>query len=236
MFLKPSWLSSLLFIVSATALVYPPVGLRPRYLATGTGISLPSTSPPPYPTSGANGTSVPTGSTHPTSSAQTNSPASTSTATPTPTPSSSPEFFYLVAADTGTDLDGDYVSIGADDPGLLVLYLAAAPNGVASFSTFSINADGTLQNEFSGGIASIFSGAQYGTLIFEPESVTDAGGYTKSLCEIVAGALTCQTGTDTVFSICPSEVVDGHVEGGNVDVGPTTQPGCDPLTLLVVPV
>lgn len=236
MHVQSCWLSFLLFTISATAhAYYPPAGLKPRYLATGTGISLSSTLPPPYPTGTANGTSIPTGSTYPTSSPQTNSSTSSPTATPTPTPSPS-EFFYLVAADTGTGHDGYYVSIGADDPGLLVLYLAAEPNQVASFSTFNINADGTLQNEFAGGIASIFPGSTYGTLMFSPESVVDANGNTKSFCEIVGGALTCQTGADTVFSICPYEIIDGYVYGGNVDVGPMTQPGCNPLTLLVVPV
>ncbi|CAF9943726.1 MAG: hypothetical protein ALECFALPRED_001113 [Alectoria fallacina] len=233
MLVQTCWFSSLLFIVSATAHAYPPAGLKPRYLVTGTGISLPSTISPPYPSGTASGTSVTTGSTYPTSPAQTNS--STTTSTPTPTPTSS-EFFYLVAADTGTDSDGDYVSIGADDPGLLVLYLGSVPNQVASFSTFSINADGTLQNEFAGGIASIFPGGKYQTLMFTNEANAEANGDIISFCQIVGGALTCQTGADTVFSICPSQVIDGTVVGGNVNVGPTTQPGCNPLTLLVVPV
>ena len=221
MFIQSFWLSSLLFIVTATAHVYPPAGLKPRYLATGTGISLPSASAPPYPTGSATGTSPSTAST------------AASTATPTPTASGP---FYLVAADTGTDHDGYFVYIGADDPGLLVLYLASGPDEVTSFSTFNINADGTLQNEFSGGIASTFPGSTYDALIFNPEGFTDSQGYIKSFCEIVDGALTCQTGAATVFSICPYQDIEGHVEGGNVEVGPTTEPGCNPLTLLVVPV
>ncbi|CAD6593718.1 MAG: hypothetical protein ASARMPREDX12_007486 [Alectoria sarmentosa] len=233
MLLQSCWLSSLLFIVSATAHAYPPAGLKPRYLVTGTGISLPSTISAPYPTGTVSGASVPTGSSYPTSPAQTSSSTTTSTATPTP---SSSEFFYLVAADTGTASDGDYVSIGADDPGLLVLYLASGPDQVASFSTFNINADGTLQNQFSGGIASIFPEDEYQTLMFTNEANAEANGDTISHCEIVGGALTCQTGADTVFSICPFQVIDGTVIGGNVNVGPTTQPGCNPLTLLVVPV
>ncbi|KAF6231590.1 hypothetical protein HO173_010122 [Letharia columbiana] len=224
MLLQSRWLSSFLFIASAAAYAYPPAGLKPRYLATGTGISLPSTSPPPYPTGSANGTSV---STSPTS-------AST-TATPTPTSS---ELFFLVAADTGTDLDGDYASIGSDTSGngLLVLFLAAEPDQVASFSTFNINADGTLENEFVGGIASIFAGSKYDSLHFENEVFVDEAGDTKSICEVVGGALTCQTGAATVFFVCPVQDIDGSFIGGTVEVGPTTQPGCTTLTLLAVPV
>lgn len=209
----------MLFAASAIPHVYHPAGLKPRYLATGTGIA-----------SSANATSPSTGSAFPTSS-----PTSTSTAAPTPTSS---EFFYLVAADTGTDLDGDYVSIGSDTSGngLLVLYLASTPNQVARFSTFNLNADGTLQNEFSGGIANIFAGGTYQTLIFSGETFAEESGNTVSLCDIVGGALTCHTGADTVFFVCPSQVISGTLTGGTVDVGPMTRPGCTPLSLLAVPV
>lgn len=212
--LQSCWLSGLLLIASASAHAYPPAGLKPRYLATGTGISLPTAS--------TNGTSVPTGSTYP-----------TSTSTPTPTS------FYLVAADTGNSrLDGEYVYLQSDTSGngLLVLYLASAVSGVASFSTFALNADGTLTNDFTGdAIATIFAGSTYGTLMFEPAAIADANGDPKSFCKIVAGALTCQTGTDVVFSVCPYQVISGTLVGGTIDVGPTTEPGCSPLTLLVVP-
>lgn len=221
MLLPSCWLAILLFIVSATAHIFPPAGLKPRYLATGTGISLSSTTTPPYPISSANGTSAPTGSIYP-----------TSTATPTQPPSD----FYLVAADTGTDRDGYYAYIGANDPGELVLYLAAKPEPVASFSTFHLNADGTLLNEFSYGIASVYPGYKYGSLEFHPEAFAESQGYIISYCKIVGGALSCQTGSDTVFSICPYQDEEGHLEDGNVFVGQTTEPGCFPLTLLVVPV
>lgn len=48
MLFQSCFLSSFFFIASATAQVYPSTGLKPRYLATGTGIPLPSTIPPPH--------------------------------------------------------------------------------------------------------------------------------------------------------------------------------------------
>ena len=226
MLLQYAWLSSLPIIASANAQAYPPVGLKPRYLATGTGVSLPSTSPPPYPTdtSTANGIATLTGS------------IVTSTATTTPIPPS--DFFYLVVADTGTSYDGDYLSIGSDTSGasILVLYPGSEPSEVTSFSTFNINADGTLQNEFVGGIANIFTGSESGTLFFENEASVDESGNTKSICDDIGGTLNCQTGAATVFYICPPEVITGTLVGGTVDVGLTVEPGCTPVTLLVVPV
>lgn len=82
----------------------------------------------------------------------------------------------------------------------------------------------------------MYPGTGYRSLWFNPEAFTESQGYTISECEIVGGGLSCTTGADTVFSICPYENVEGHVENGNVDVGQATEPGCFPLTLLVVPV
>lgn len=220
MLAKYFWLTSLPSIASAIVHALPPAGLRPRYLATGTGISLASTSAPFVST----GTAISTGS------------ISTSTVTPTPIPST--EFFYLVVADTGTQYDGDYLSIGSDTVGngLLVLYPGEGPDQVTSFSTFNINADGTLQNEFVGGIANIFPGGTTGTLFFRGETYVDESGNTKTICEVLGRTLTCQTGADTVFFICPPEVISGTLVGGTVDVGQTVTQGCTAITLLVVPV
>lgn len=209
-------------MVSATAHVYPPAGLKPRYLATGTGVSLPSTSSPPYPTGTANGTTIPTYS-------------STSPSTAIPTPTSS-EFFYLVISDIGTSLDGDYLTIGSDfgGSGLYVLYPGDEPDSDAKFSTFSINTDGTFQNEFVQGIAYIFSEGTDDPLVFAGEVSVDENGGIKSICAINGGVLTCQTGTDVVFFVCPFNFT--LEAGGTVDVGPITRPGCTPITLLAVPI
>lgn len=105
---------------------------------------------------------------------------------------------------------------------------------MASFSTFSLNADGTLGNEFSGGIAAIFSGGTSGELMFTTESAAVAGGDAISICQIGGGELTCATGADTVFYICPSQVIDGTLIGGDVVVGVTTQAGCTTISLEAV--
>ena len=107
---------------------------------------------------------------------------------------------------------------------------------MASFSTFSLNADGTLENEFAGGIAAIFSGGTSGSLMFTSESAAEASGDTISICEIVGGYLTCATGADTVFYICPTQVISGTLVGGDVIVGVTTKSGCTTISLEAVPV
>lgn len=61
-------------------------------------------------------------------------------------------------------------------------------------------------------------------------------GDTKTICKVVGGTLACQTGADTVFFICPPEIVSGTLGGGTVDVGQTVTQGCTTITLLVVPV
>lgn len=226
MLLQPSWLSTLLFIALSAALVRLPGGLKPRYLATGTGISQPSATAPPYPTGTANGTALSTGPT-------------TATSTATPTPISPSELFNLVVAAAGTPYDGQYLSVGSSTSrnGLLVLYPDDAPNQVARYSTFNVNADGTLQNEFIGGIANIFPGGDtYNTPFFRSEAYVEQAGNIKSICGVVGGTLECRTGADTVFFICPPQVISGTLTGGTVDVGPMTEPGCTPITLLVVPV
>ena len=219
MLVQYCWLSSLPFIASAIAHAYPPAGLRPRYLATGTGISLPSTSAAPYPT----GTAIPTGSITP-------------TAAPTSIPSS--ELLYLVIADTGTEYDGEYLGVNSQysGTGLLVLYPRKNVNRDPPFSVFNINADGTLQNEFSGGIANIFPGSTDGTLHFEDVAYVEEVGNIKTICDVVGGTLNCQTGADTVFFICPFRREAATQLDGTLNVGRTVQPGCTPITVLVVPV
>ncbi len=224
MLVQYRWLSSLLFIASATAHVYPPAGLKPRYLATGTGISLPSTGTAPYPTGTANGTAIATGS--------------VTTSTATPTPISPTELFSLVISAPGYVYDGDPLTIESDTSGasLLVLYPTTGTGGPSSFTTFNINADGTLQNQFSGGIAAIFAADAGGTIFFDPETLVDETDDIKVICEDVAGTLTCHTGPFTVFYECPFQVITGTLVGGTIDVGQTVPAGCTEITLRIVPV
>ena len=56
----------------------------------------------------------------------------------------------------------------------------------------------------------------------------------KSICKIVGGTVTCQTGPATIFYICPFQPED--MIHGDVLVGPSAEPGCTAITLLEVPV
>lgn len=155
--LVPScWLTSLLFIASATAhatsltSIYPHADLKRRYLSTGTTVSLPSAATPPYPTGSANGTSVPTGSIYPSGVSST---AGTSTAVPAPTPSA----FYLVIADTGTPLRRPIPLLGLGSRRHLS-DKALSPFQQRSGSVFSLSANGTLWLDGTGPVASYFTG------------------------------------------------------------------------------
>ena len=238
MIFQSCWFSSLLFIASVTGHAYPPAGLKPRYLANGTGISLPLTTPSPYPTGSANGTAIPTGSIYPTRPilpSGVSSNTSTSTAIPNPTPSP----FYLVVADTGTPFDGDYLFIGMDNErsGLeLLLFGPQEPTSEPSptaASVFSLSADGILRQDSTGLIASYFD--NYGLFVFEYPDALESEGESAATCKIVGGALTCQNGADGVFSALYQAVVDEYHPEPSVYLAPTVPAGYSPLTLLVVP-
>ena len=226
MLLHSCWLLSLLFIASTAANAYRPAVLKPRYLVTGTGILLPSTTPPPYPTGTANKTAIST------------SVLPTSTLNPTSTPIPPSELFYLVVAAPGTPYDGQYLTIGSNSngDGELVLYPTDGPDAIIRFSEFNLNADGTLESEFDGGIASIYPGESSYPLVFNLESFVEEEGYTESICEDVDGFLTCLTGVATVFYICPVVFIDGSVINGEVETGAVVRTGCDGIALRIVPV
>lgn len=225
-----NWLSSLSFIALAICHAYPPIGLKPRYLATGTGVSLPSTSAPPYPTGTgtgtANGTATSTGS------------IANSTATPTPIPPT--ERFFLVVADSGTDLDGNYIQFSGNtaQSGLLVLYPRPPPDDFSYPSSllFNINEDGTLGiQEYTCFILSIIT---YPPLILGeagPYETQPDYPYATVYCEAVGGDLACQSDSRTIFSICPDDFPYDGFTGGSVDLGPTVEPGCAEVTLRIVP-
>lgn len=221
-----NWLSSLSFIALAIGHAYPAIGLKPRYLATGTGVSLPSTSAPPYPTGTANGTAISTGST------------ANATATPTPIPPT--ERFFLVVADSGTTLDGNYIQFSGNtqQTGLLVLYPRPKPDDFtyASSLLFKFNEDGTLAiQEYTLIILSIIT---YPPLILAetgPYEIDPGFPYAAVFCEDVDGNLACRGESRTVFSICPDDFPYDGFTGGTVDLGPTVEPGCAEVTLRIVP-
>ena len=225
------WLSSLPLIASAIGHAYPPIGLKPRYLATGTGVPLPSTSPPPYPTGTgtANETAVPTGS--------------TAASTATSTSISSSELFFLVVADSGTDLDGSYLQFSGAVAfsGALLLYPRAPPLVPYSSVLFNINADSTLG--ISEYICLILGGVTWPALSLGIDTGPTANdpfnnpyNLLNVICEVVGGKLACEAGGRTVFSICPDTLPSAGFTGSNLDIGPTVEPGCTEVTLLVVPV
>ena len=234
-----SWLTSLLFIASATAHAYPPPGLKPRYLSTGTGIST------PYPTSIANGTAVLTGTTPPPTST---TPSSSTAASPTSTSSD----FYLVASGTGTSIDGYYLYVdgrcGPGSPGdldcMVFTYSTEIPLG-NTIATFHLTANHTIvPGYFSDGKG--FGDYTYSYWFFNDRIIEHDEVY-ESVCEIVDGELKCVTGPNTLFYICTIVFLDGPFEGEPVndnDLIPLLGPAVDTsdackgveLTLKVVPV
>lgn len=222
MLLQSCWLSSLLFVVSTAANVYPPAGLKPRYLATGTGISLPSTSSPPYPT----GSSYLTSSILPS--------GVSSTAVPAPTPST----FYLVVADTGTPFDGHYIFVGTDTSrdGLYLGIIGSTEPDQYGMSVFSLSANGTLEQDQSTLVAAYFDFDGSGSFIFQYPYAFEALQETAAACEIVGGALVCQNGEAGVFHATPQMFIAEELTTPSLGLSPTAPSGSYEVTLLVVAV
>ena len=235
------WLTSLLFITSVTAHAYPPMGLKPRYLSTGTGIS------PAFPTKSANGTAVLTGTTYSPPSISTAAPTSTSSAA---APSSTSSDFHLVAAGTGTYLDGYYLIVngargsGPGDLQVMVFIEELPLTPLVDVATFHLAANGTLVNGYGGeGKAFGFPADNY--WFFNRNTILEPYEVFESVCDIVGGELRCATGPNTVFYICVEVFVDGPFAGEPINdrdliplLGPAVNSACSgvELTLLVVPV
>lgn len=229
-------LSSLLFTILATAHaasltnIYPPADLKRRYLSTGTGVSLPSTATPPYPTGSANGTSVSTGLTYPTSPIlPSGTSSSASTSTPVPPPTIGP--FYLVVADTGTPFDGDYLNLGSEpsDNGLNVLVFGSTELVPGGDSVYYLFPDGTFQNDNTGLTASYVNSSA--SFVFPNPGSPEYAGEAAVTCEYdVGGVLTCQKG---VFYAFPQTVVDGELTVPFLQLGSMVPTGAFQLTLLL---
>lgn len=246
MLIHSFWLTSLLFIASVIAHAYPPMGLRPRYLSTGTGISL------LFPTNIANGTASSTGTTY--------SPPSLSTAAPITTaslsssaapPTSTSSDFHLVAAGTGTYLDGYYLitngarGIGHGDLQVMVFTPTSdlPPSQLLNIATFHLAPNGTLLSEY-GGAGKAFGFPQDNYWFFNRNPILEPYETFDSVCEIVGGELKCVTGPNTVFYICVEVFLDGPFAGQPINdrdliplLGPEVNTACNgvELTLLVVP-
>lgn len=244
MLIQSFWLTSLLPIASATAYAYPPVGLKPRYLSAGTDVSLSFT---PYRTDSANGTAISTETTYPLPSISTAAPVSTSSA-PAPTTTSSD--FYLVAAGTGTYLDGQYLYVGGargaghGDLQVMIFTPDLPPEWSLPSATFHLAANGTILPGY-GGDGRTFGSPPFNYWFFNQNPILEVAEVYESVCEIVAGELKCVTGPNTVFYVCMVVFVGGPYDGQAVNdndliplLGPEVYPGCNavPLTLRVVPV
>lgn len=241
MLIQSFWLTSLFFAASATAHAYPPRGLKPRYLSTGTGISL---SPTAYPTNIANGTT--TVSPPPLSTA-----ASTSTSSAA-APTSTSSDFYLVAADTGTYLDGYYLfiggnrGVGAGDLQIMIFTEELPPEWSLPSATFHLAANNTLVPGY-GGDGKSFGISPFNYWFFNKNPILETLEVFESICEIADGELKCVTGPNTVFFVCTLVFPDGPFQSQPVNdndlvplLGPAVDlsPACNgvPLTLKVVPV
>lgn len=237
MLVQSSWLTSLLLILLATGhatsltSIHPRADLTRRYLSTGTGVLLPTTATPPYPTGSANnGTSVPTGSTYTTSPIlPSGTSPSASTSTPVPPPTIGP--FYLVVAVTGTPFDGDYLNLDfvPSDDGLNVLVFGSTELVPGGDSVYYLFPDGTFQNDNTGWTASYVNSSA--SFVFPNPGSPEYAGETTVTCEYdVGGVLTCQKG---VFYAFPQTVVDGELTVPFLQLGSTVPIGACQLTLLL---
>ena len=224
-------LTSLFFIASVTAhAYYPPVGLKPRYLSTGTGISL------SLPTNSANGTatvspgtiylppsSTPTAPVTPISTPSSSS--SSSTAPPTSTSPSSSSAFHLIAAGTGTSLDGSYLFVngargaGAGDLQVTVFTTQLPPPESLDLATFHHADNGTLVDG-SGGAGKAFGAAADNYWFFNRNPILETAEVFESVCEIMDGVeLKCVMGPNTVFYICVEVLSVGLLTGSRSIIG-----------------
>ena len=234
------WLTSLLFITSVSAHAYPPMGLKPRYLSTGTAISL------SFPTNSANGTAFSTGTTYSPPTSIMAPTSASSAAAPTSTSSD----FHLVAAGTGTYLDGYYLIVNGargGSPGDLqvMVFIEELPlTPLVDAATFHLAANSTLVNGY-GGEGKAFGFPTDNYWFFNRNPILEPYEVFESVCEIVGGELKCVTGPNTVFYICVEVFVDGPFAGEPINdrdliplLGPAVNTACSgvELTLLVVPV
>lgn len=238
------WLTSLLSISSATAYAYPPVGLKPRYLSAGTDGSLSFT---PYPTGGANETGILTGTSYSSPSTSTTAPTSTS---PPAASTSTSSNFYLVAAGTGTYLDGQYLYVGGargaghGDLQVMIFTPDLPPEWSLATATFHLATNGTIVPGY-GGDGRTFGSPPFNYWFFNQNPILEVAEVYESVCEVVAGELKCVSGPNTVFYVCVVVFIGGPFDGQAVNdndlvplLGPEVYPDCNavPLTLRVVPV
>ena len=210
------WLWSMLFAVSASAL------LSSSSSSHHTSTTKKSVSP---------------STTHPTST--TKKTVSSTKSTKTSSAASHPTLstFYLVAADTGLSAyDGVYLheDPDAEYPGYPYMYLDPANKNTAGAATFVLLPNSTLVYNGASGpqFASVSDGhPQLQSVTFAYYNESYDYGFDQLVCKIADGAVTCaspQTGANT-FCFCGS---DGGTQSLNIYEGVYDTP----VTLKVVPV
>ena len=216
-----------LVIVSAVAhatkptRLYAPADIKRRYLSTGTGVSLPSTTIPPFPTSSIIPSNI-----------------SSSTSAFTAVPSGVANEFHLVVANTSTPFDGLFLQLNYDvnqEVGVLVFseYLVF---GGTTF--FFLSMDGTLQALNSGGGSAYYVHQDFNSSSdFFFQNSPDILGEVSVTCELAGSTfdgdtLTCQNGARGVFFAFPETMIDGNPTTPFVHLGPTVPNGAYQLTLL----
>ncbi|KAM0806233.1 hypothetical protein BDR22DRAFT_816445 [Usnea florida] len=207
------WLWSLLFAVSASAL------LSSSSSSHHTSTTQKSTT---HPTSTTKKTVSPTKSTK------------TSSASATPTLST----FYLVAEDTGrSTYDGVYLHYHPDTeiPGFPYMDLNPANTNTVGAATFNLLANSTLNYIGASGpqFASVsFGHPQIQSVTFQYYNESDAfGGFLPLACKIAAGAVTCSNADTGLNTFC----FDGS-DGGTQALNIYDEVYDTPVTLKVVPV
>lgn len=216
MLVRIHWLSSLLFVASATALISTTTS---HHSTSTTGdCATPTTST--HHTSSTT-TKKTTTSTHHTTTSTTKKTTTTSTKSSTVSPTSTPSTFYLVAADTNsTAFDGSYFKIILDPfPAItpsgdsVIQFANKTPPGAANFTLL---ADGTLQcNSPSGPLVACVSNGHPETqsFMFENPDDLDEWGFVTIPCAITGGVLSCSYGPLVDFLYSPSKIQDGKQVG-----------------------
>ena len=238
MLVRIHWLSSLLFIASATALV----STSSSHHTTSTSSKCVTQSSSTHHTtlSTSKKTTTSASSTHH-STTTTSKTISSSTKSSTVPPTSTPSTFYLVAADTGsTTFDGSYFRIIIDPFPVITIsgdsviqFANKSPVGAANFTLL---ADGTLQcNSASGPLVACVSDGHPTdqTFMFENPDHLGEYGFVRTTCAIAGGVLSCQWGPLVDFDYGPSNIVDGKQVGEYVGLGLAGD--VTPFTIRVVP-
>ena len=238
MLVRIYWLSSLLVLVSANALVS--TSSSHHTTSTTKNCVTRSSSTRHTTLSTTKKTTTSASSTHHSTTATTKKTSSSSKSS-TVAPTSTPLTFYLVAADTGsTAFDGSYfrsiidpfpvITISGDSA---IQFANKSPIGAANFTLL---ADGTLQcNSASGPLVACVSNGHPETQTFMFENPDHLGeyGFVTATCAIAGGILSCQWGPLVDFLYTPSNVENGTQVGEYVLLA-LVEDGT-PFTIRVVP-